>query len=243
MDAAGIKGISEIAAVTPGVEYDYDTQFGPGILTTLGIRGIKSDIGAPTTGVYIDDVPIQWRQSRFGNAYPVTFDLTRVEVLRGPQGTLFGAGAEGGAVRFITTEPSMTEFTGLYRAEVSQTEYRGPSFETGAAAGGPIVDGRVALRISAWYRDDGGYVNRINPFTGATVDSEANRASSRALRAAVVFAPTESLRITPALSYQSVGRHDSPIFYPYLSNPSAGAFNNGKLLRQPSTDYPRVPQV
>jgi iron complex outermembrane receptor protein len=236
MDAAGIKGISEIAAVTPGVEYDYDTQFGPGILTKLGVRGIASDIGASTAGVYIDDVPIQSRQSGFANVYPVAFDLTRVEVLRGPQGTLFGAGAEGGAVRFITTEPSMTEFTGQYRAEVSQTEYGGPSFETGAAAGGPIVDGRVGLRISAWYRDDGGYVNRVNPFTSATVDSEANRSSSRALRAAVIFTPTESLRITPSLSYQSVGRHDSPIFYPYLSNPSAGVFNNGKLLRQPSTD-------
>jgi iron complex outermembrane recepter protein len=236
MDAAGIKGISEIAAVTPGVEYDYDTQFGAGILTKLGIRGIKSDIGASTTGVYIDDVPIHWRQSGFGNAYPVTFDLTQVEVLRGPQGTLFGAGAEGGAIRFITTEPSMTQFTGLYRAEVSQTEYGGPSFETGAAAGGPIVDGHVGARISAWYRDDGGYVNRVNPFSGATVDSEANRSSSRAVRAAVVFAPTESLRVTPSLSYQSVGLHDSPIFYPYLSNPSAGVFNNGKLLRQPSTD-------
>jgi outer membrane cobalamin receptor len=139
MSEAGIEGISEIAALTPGVEYDYNTQFGGGILTKLGIRGIKSDIGAPTTGVYIDDVPIQWRQSGFGNAHPVAFDLTRIEVLRGPQGTLFGAGAEGGSVRFITTEPSITEFTVQYRAEVSQTEYGGPSYETGAAAGGPRV--------------------------------------------------------------------------------------------------------
>jgi outer membrane receptor protein involved in Fe transport len=236
MDAAGIKGINEIAAVTPGVEYDYNTQFGPGILTRLAIRGIKSDVGTSTTGVYIDDVPLQWRASGFANAYPVTFDLTRVEVLRGPQGTLFGAGAEGGAVRFITTEPSMTEFTGQYRAEVSHTENGGPSYETGAAAGGPIIDGRVGLRLSAWYRDDGGYVNRVDPFTGATVDSETNRSSSRALRAGAVFAPTESLRVAPSIFYQSVGRHDSPIFYPYLSNPSTGLFNNGKLLRQPSTD-------
>jgi outer membrane receptor protein involved in Fe transport len=170
MDAAGIKGISGIAAVTPGVQYDYETQFGPGILTRLGIRGIASDIGAATTGVYIDDVPIQSRQSGFGNAYPVAFDLTRVEVLRGPQGTLFGSGAEGGAIRFITTEPSMTEFTGLYRAEVSQTEYsEGASFETGATVGGPIIDDRVGLRLSAWYRDGGGFVNRVNPFTGATI--------------------------------------------------------------------------
>ena len=236
MDAAGIKGINEIAAVTPGVEYDYDTQFGPGILKRLGIRGITSDTGAATTGVYIDDVPIQSRQSGFADAYPVTFDLSRVEVLRGPQGTLFGAGAEGGAIRFITTEPSLTEFTGLYRAEVSQTAYGGPSLEAGAAAGGPVVDGRVGLRISAWYREDGGYVSRVNPITGATVEREANRSSGRELRAAVVFALTESLRITPSLSYQSVGHHDSPIFYPYLSNPGAGVFSNGRLLRQPSTD-------
>jgi outer membrane receptor protein involved in Fe transport len=94
----------------------------------------------------------------------------------------------------------------------------------------------VGLRISAWYRDEGGYVTRVNPFTSAAVDTEANRSSTRALRAALVFAPTESLRITPSLSYQSAERHDSPIFYPYLSNTSAGLFNNGKLLRQPSTD-------
>jgi outer membrane receptor protein involved in Fe transport len=236
MNAAGIKSIGEIAAVTPGVEYDYDTQFGPGILTRLAIRGIKSDVGTSTTGIYINDVPIQSRQSGFGSVYPVVFDLTQVEVLRGPQGTFFGAGAEGGAVRFITTEPSVTEFSGQYRAEVSRTEYGGPSFETGAAAGGPIVDDRVGVRISAWYRADGGYLNRVDPFTSATVDSEANRSSSRAVRAAVLFTPNESLRITSSLSYQSVGLHDSPIFYPYLSNPSGGVFNNGKLLRQPSTD-------
>jgi outer membrane receptor protein involved in Fe transport len=236
MEEAGIKDISGIAAVTPGVEYDYDTQFGPGILTRLGIRGIKSDAGTSTTGVYIDDVPIQSRQSGFANVYPVVFDLAQVEVLRGPQGTLFGAGAEGGAVRFITTEPAITEFTGQYRAEVSQTEYGGPSLETGAAAGGSIVDGLIGLRVSAWYRDNGGYVNRINPFTDAPVDNAANKSSSRALRAALVFTPTESLRIVPSVSYQSVGLHDSPIFYPSLSNPNAGRFNSGKLLRQPSTD-------
>jgi outer membrane receptor protein involved in Fe transport len=236
MKAAGIKDINDIAAVTPGVEYDYDTQFGPGILTRLGIRGIKSDIGASTTGIYIDDVPIQGRQSGFANIYPFTFDLSQVEVLRGPQGTFFGAGSEGGSVRFITTEPSLTDLSAQYRAEVSQTEYGGPSYETGAAAGGPLADGRLGVRVSAWYRADGGYVNRVDPFTGQTVDSDANRSSSRALRAGVVFAPTDSLRITPSFSYQSVGLHDSPIIYPYLSNLAAGVFNNGKLLQQPSTD-------
>ena len=70
----------------------------------INIRGIDSQAGTSTTGIYIDDTPMQSRHIGFGavNVFPALFDLERVEVLRGPQGTLFGAGAEGGVVRFIT---------------------------------------------------------------------------------------------------------------------------------------------
>ena len=75
----------------------------------INIRGVDSTAGTSTTGIYIDDTPIQTRHIGFGsiNAFPALFDLDRVEVLRGPQGTLFGAGAEGGVVRFITPEPDL----------------------------------------------------------------------------------------------------------------------------------------
>jgi iron complex outermembrane recepter protein len=236
MDAAGVKNLGEVATLTPGVEYDFSTQWGAGILTNLAIRGISSNVGASTTGIYIDDSPIQARNAYFGNPYPVTFDLERVEVLRGPQGTLFGAGAEGGAVRFITTEPSTTQFSGLYRAELSSTEKGGMSFEAGGAAGGPLVNGRLGVRASAWYREDGGYIDRVNPFTNATVDQNANRSSIRAIRLGVAIEPTDSLRISPSVAYQSVRIHDTPSFYTYLSEPGDGVFRNGKLLRQPADD-------
>jgi outer membrane receptor protein involved in Fe transport len=236
MYSAGIEGITEIASVTPGIEYDFSSQFGPGILTNIAIRGISADKGEPTTGIYIDDTPIQMPHTSFADPFPVTFDLARVEVLRGPQGTLFGSSAEGGAIRFITNEPSTTDSDALYRAQLSTTEQGGLSYEAGAAAGGPLIPGTLGARVSAWYRDQGGYVNRMDPFTGAVVDADANRNWAEALRIALAFAPSDSLRITPSLCYQAGHVHDSPVFYTYLSDPNAGLFNSGRLLRQPDED-------
>ena len=235
MDAAGINNISGVAAVTTGVEYDFSSQYGPGILTNIAIRGISAEKNDVTTGIYIDDTPIQTPHTTFGNPFPVTFDLAQVEVLRGPQGVLFGRSAEGGAVRFITNEPSTTTDSELYRSEVSSTEHGGMSFEVGAAVGGPLIADLLGARVSAWYRDDGGYVNRVNPFTGATIDANANHSASEALRVGFAVEPSDSLRIIPSFSYQSVHLHDSPIFYATVA-PEAGDLENGKLLRQPSVD-------
>jgi len=139
VEASGIQGIAGIAALTTGIEYDFSSQYGPGILSNIAIRGISSDKGDATTGIYVDDTPIQTPHTTFGNAYPVTFDLAQVEVLRGPQGVLFGRGAEGGAIRFITNEPSTSSVSQLYRSEVSTTDHGGTSVEFGAAAGGPLA--------------------------------------------------------------------------------------------------------
>ena len=235
IDVSGIKGMAELAALTPGVEYDSNAHWGAGVLTNLAIRGIDSRVGASTTGVYIDDAPIQARNGNFGNPYPVTFDLARIEVLRGPQSTLFGAGAEGGAIRFITAEPSTTTYSGLFRSELSATEYGGLSYEEGAIMGGPIVPGRLGIRVSAWFRDDGGYVDRVDPFTGAIVDKNSNESAVKAFRLSVAIEP-DSLRITPSLAYQAERIGDSPNYYTYLSDPSAGVLRNGKLLSQPADD-------
>jgi outer membrane receptor protein involved in Fe transport len=166
----------------------------------------------------------------------VTFDLQRVEVLRGPQGTLSGEAAEGGVIRFIANEPSVTTFSALAHSELATSAHGGVSYEAGAAAGGPLANDVLGFRLSAWYRTDGGYVDRVNPFTGALVDENANRSITKSVRAALTFAPTSSLRVTPSLTYQSVEPHDSPAFYLYLSNPGAGALKSGKLLGQPVED-------
>lgn len=236
LEASGIRGISGVAAVTAGVEYDYSSQYGPAILTNIAIRGISSDKGDATTGIYIDDTPIQSPHTTFGNAYPVTFDLAQVEVLRGPQGVLFGRSAEGGAIRFITREPSTTIASQLYESELSVTDLHGTNVEAGAAAGGPLIDGVLGARVSLWYRHDGGYVDHVDPISGTSIDANSNRTASQALRLGLAWEPTDALRITPSFSHQSLRLHDSPVFFVDQSTPTPGDLVNGKLLRQPSVD-------
>jgi iron complex outermembrane receptor protein len=243
LSESGINDISGVAAVSNGVEYDFSSQYGPGILTDIAIRGISAQRGDATTGIYIDDTPIQIPHSVFNNPNPLTFDLARVEVLRGPQGVLFGRSAEGGAIRFITNEPSTTTTSELYRSEVSVTEHGTTTYEAGAAVGGPLIADVLGARISAWYRHDGGYVDRIDPFTGATVDANANHSANELLRLNFAFEPNDRFRIVPGFTYQSVSLHDTPSFYANQSDPAMGVLDNGKLLDQPSIDQFRMGSV
>src|SRR3569833_2053071 len=99
MDSQGLRQVDDLVRFTPGLNINHIGNGG----NDVSIRGISSAAGAGTTGIYIDDTPIQVRNIGYspGTTFPALFDLERVEVLRGPQGTLFGAGSEGGAVRFI----------------------------------------------------------------------------------------------------------------------------------------------
>jgi iron complex outermembrane recepter protein len=123
LDVRGIKDFSEVARFTPGVNFDNSGT------NNISIRGISGTGGAGTTGIYIDDTPIQLRALAFNpdEALPKSFDLDRIEVLRGPQGTLFGSGSEGGTVRYITTQPSLTKTSVYARAELATTQGGDPS--------------------------------------------------------------------------------------------------------------------
>ena len=126
LDVRGIRDFSEVARFTPGVNFDNSGT------NNISIRGISGTGGAGTTGIYIDDTPIQMRALAFSpdEALPKSFDLDRIEVLRGPQGTLFGSGSEGGTVRYITTQPSLTHTTVYGRAELATTEGGDPSYHS-----------------------------------------------------------------------------------------------------------------
>jgi outer membrane receptor protein involved in Fe transport len=232
----GAKNLQQVAAMTPSVEYDFDTAVGAGISTNLSIRGVNDAGGRSTTRIFVDDAPLHSLQSDFGEVRPLMFDVDRVEIIRGPQGALLGEGTEGGAVRLLLHQPNLSEFSGQAQVEGATTEDGAPSYEAGAAFGGPIVRERLGFRISAWYRRDGGYVDHVDPFTGAIVEADSNWSVSKNGRVALGIAPTNGVLITPALSYQSANLNDSPVFYQSLSNLDAGMLRNGKLLRQPYDD-------
>jgi iron complex outermembrane receptor protein len=244
LDLVGAKTMADIAAVSPGV--DFNTDWFAGSLTNIAIRGIRPALGtAATTALYIDDTPVQTRitgNSSFGNAYPLVFDLDRVEVLRGPQGTLFGSGAEAGAVRFITPDPSLNTYSEYSRAEASGTQYGAPSYEAGGAIGGPIVDNTLGFRLSAWTRHDGGWVDRQDYETGV-VDSNANYHNSVVARFALAYAPVDGVMISPSVYYQSVNVHDTGEYWVNESNPSQGKFIDGNIIRSPAGDRFTLPAL
>jgi iron complex outermembrane recepter protein len=220
MDVRGIKDFQDIVRFTPGVNVDSSGT------NNIAIRGIASTGGAGTTGIYIDDTPIQIRGTAFNpdDALPKAFDIDRVEVLRGPQGTLFGAGSEGGTVRYITTQPSFTTNSFYSREEVSTTQGGALSYEGGIAAGGPLIENTLGARLTVWYRRDGGYVDRIDPTTLATVQKNSNFDETVLYRLAFIYAPSDQWTITPSIYYQDRYRNQVEDYWPLYSNPSKDQF-------------------
>jgi len=248
MDREGVRSIDDIVQMTPGLTLSRDS-FGGGTSTNISIRGISSDSGAATTGIYIDDVPIQIRtnpQTAFGTSFPQVFDLERIEVLRGPQGTLFGAGAEGGAVRFITPTPSFSRTNVYARSEVASTYHGGLSYEAGAAGGTPLIDQTLAVQASAWYREGGGYLDRQPHNTsdlGAPIYHDVNRSDVMAFRGALAYKATANMVITPSVFYQRWSLHDTGNFWGTLSDPADHNFVSGNVLRQPASDRFVLPSL
>ncbi|MDA5194430.1 TonB-dependent receptor domain-containing protein [Govanella unica] len=238
MDIRGLKQIDDIARITPGINFERNSFAGLGNRTQISIRGIESQVGASTTGIYIDETPIQTRNAGYTSTsvFPAVFDLARVEVLRGPQGTLFGSGSEGGTIRFITPEPDLNTYSGYGRAEIASTKHGNASYEAGAAVGGPIVDDRVGFRVSAFYRRDGGWIDRVNRLTGAVVDDRQNSKQSVVMRAALTFAPNDNLRITPSIYFQDLHSDGGDAYWEQLSDASTGRFRSGNALAAPSSD-------
>jgi iron complex outermembrane recepter protein len=238
MDVQGIKSFADLAKFTPGVSFDEARH-------DVSIRGITSKAGSGTTGIYIDDTPIQIRALGLNanNTLPAVFDLDRVEVLRGPQGTLFGAGSEGGTIRYITTQPSLTSFSAYGHGELAFTEHGDPSYEFGVATGGPIIPDQLGFRISAWGRRDGGYIDRVDYQTLNATDKNANRTDTYVLRAALAWAPTADLLITPGIDYQKRDQHNYDNYWVGISNPGNGKFLNGTPDRMADPDEYYLPTL
>lgn len=226
MQTIGAKQVDDLVGLTPGLQL---TRTATGS-NTISIRGISSSAGAGTTGVYIDDTPIQVRNLGYGSgtAFPEIFDLERVEVLRGPQGTLFGAGSEGGTVRFIQTAPNMQEWSGMVRAELATTQNGSETYEIGGAVGGPIVEDKIGFRGHVYFRHEGGYVDAVDgvatpavtpspiyPYSNLVdftqtevVRKDTNSSDALTARLAVELRPTEWLTLSPSISYQKLETND-----------------------------------
>src|SRR5580658_5758555 len=132
MDDLHIENFTDLASIVPGLVLS--TPVG-GIqdIVDVAIRGIFSGGNSPTTQFYIDETPVAIRTlpaaAPAASPHPLIFDLDRVEVLRGPQGTLFGSSAMGGAIRYITPQPGLSDESGYAKVDLSYTDQGSPSYE------------------------------------------------------------------------------------------------------------------
>ena len=239
LDVRGVKDIESLARFTPGINVDNSGT------NNIAIRGIASSGGAGTTGIYIDDTPIQMRALAFNpdEALPKSFDIDRIEVLRGPQGTLFGAGSMGGTVRYITAKPSLTKTSVYGRSEISYTEDGDPSYEAGIAVGGPLIDNKLGVRASVWYRKDGGWIDRINPDTLALSGKRANYTDSTVARLAAVWAVNDNWTVTPGVYYEYLKKNDVSNYWTLYSNPSSNKYVSANPTQLYSPDKLYLPSL
>jgi outer membrane receptor protein involved in Fe transport len=251
MDELHIQSFDDLASVVPGLSFTTVGTSQQQSNTDVAIRGIYSNGNSPTTGIYIDETPIAVRQNAAagfsGSPHPDIFDLDRIEVLRGPQGTLFGSSAMGGVIRFITPAPNLQDTSGYSKAEFSYTDRGAPSYAVGLAYGAPIVQGVAGFRVSGWFHSDGGFIDIEDPYTGQILNRNANSETSYTIRPAFTYQPTDNLTITPAVFIQHEHSDAPPEYWRTdLPNPEPGAFVSGYGWRspeQPVTDDLTVPSL
>ena len=244
LDDLHIENFTDLASITPGliVSTPLADQQDNG---DVAIRGIFSGGNAPTTQFYIDETPIAIRTlpgaGPSSSPRPQIFDLDRVEVLRGPQGTLFGSSAMGGAIRYITPQPNLEQASGYAKAEGSYTERGDPSYDVGVAYGAPIITGNLGFRVSAWLQEEGGWIDHEDPYTGDIFRRNANQGDGYVIRPALAWSPADGLTITPSLFLQRT-HTDWPNTYwlNYLPVTESGAHVSGVEGGEPWTDIFRV---
>lgn len=157
----GITSFTALAQEIPGVSMK---TAGPG-QTEFEMRGLASSGGeSPTVGFYLDDTPVTPPAGSTNGKVvidPNLYDLNRVEVLRGPQGTLYGAGSMGGTIKLLTNQPDLHAVAASAEGIVSDTS--GGSFNRGANAmlNIPLLDDKVALRLVATSQYRSGWIDRI----------------------------------------------------------------------------------
>ena len=243
MDELHIVSFTDLAAIVPGLVVS-TPQSGIQGLTDVAIRGVFSGGNAPTTQFYIDETPVAIRRldgaGPSGSPHPLIFDLDRIEVLRGPQGTLFGSSAMGGAIRYITPQPSITDSSGYAKADIGYTDKGGSNYEVGLAYGAPIVAGLAGFRLSAWFEAPSGFIDRESPFTGEIQKKNANSSNSYVVRPAVTISPAEGLSITAALYLQHVHQHEPDLYWVNSLPRPQSSHVSGTQVQEPLTDDLRV---
>ncbi|MYN03924.1 TonB-dependent receptor [Pseudoduganella sp. DS3] len=243
LERMGIERLADLARETPGLAV---VSSGPG-QNILIVRGVSSVAGtAGTVGYYLDDTPITASSnasllSLRGLIDPGLFDIARVEVLRGPQGTLYGSSSMGGTIKYVSSLPDLRQFSGRANASLSHTTGGGWNKEGNAMLNVPLGDGaNAALRLGLFLRHAAGYIDRypiapddilaVGP--GGRQERNGNTETTRGLRVSLRLNLGDGLAVNGSLYYQHMR-----LGAPFQVDVPPGSFNallQTRLLPEPS---------
>ena len=221
--ARGVASLAELAQGTPGVSMKSE---GPS-QTEIEMRGMTSSGGnSATVGFYLDDIPLNGPASaQNGHVVidPDLYDLNRIEILRGPQGTLFGSGSMGGTVRLISNQPVLSQFQSTAQSVLSGTEGGGFNHKDNLMVNLPLIDDTLAIRLVGTEDYTSGWIDRIvaDPFPlvggdplgtvrgdvqGAPIEKQypgSNAYQIYAARVTLLWKPMDELSVTPSFFHES----------------------------------------
>jgi iron complex outermembrane receptor protein len=241
LQAQQISTVEDLTRNIPNISFS--TQGGPG-LGTVEIRGVSSQAGAATVSVYLDDVSLTTRNLYSqGTAEPRFFDLQDVEVLRGPQGTLYGASSLGGTIKFISKQPDLKTFSGSTTETLSWTQGGGANYEAQGVLNVPLVKGSVALRLGVEHGHQSGYIDQVDATTLATKAKDINWQDYTVVKLALKADLGAGWSITPALFQQQTNTGDIDATYAPTADNGLSKFQTSKTVREPGHDLLSVPSL
>jgi outer membrane receptor protein involved in Fe transport len=216
-----VEDFRDLVAVVPGLSIETTT---PGV-TRLSLRGINTGGVASTVGVYVADVPFG-SSSGLANAAILsadfdTLDLDRIEVLRGPQGTLYGASSLGGVLKYVPNRPTTERYEGRIQGSLESVEDGDLGYSLAGVVNAPISD-RFAVRANGYYRLEGGFIDSIGDHPipsltdpgidivgGTLVEEDLNQLDKTGVRLAALFEASDRFSLTLAAQAQRI-ESDAP---------------------------------
>jgi len=200
----------------------------------ITLRGLNTEGVSATMATYVDETPLGSSTGLVNGGVLAPdldpFDIQRVEVLRGPQGTLYGAGALGGLIKFVTRAPSPDELEFRVQATGESTEEGDESWGARALANVPLGD-KAAIRMSGWLRSQGGFID--DPARGA---EDINSTDTTGGRASFLVEPTNnlSLRLSALMQDIESDAANTANYFPDPFDPVAGDFDQFRGFSEPN---------
>lgn len=240
LEQSGAKSLTDYLAGLPAV--DVKTQGGAG-LGAISVRGVSTgDQTIATVGTYIDDIAVgSYSPFVSGpiNALDMALlDLSHIELLRGPQGTLYGAGAMGGVLKYVTNEPNTKDFEARARLAAQSTKGGSVGYTVSGLINAPVQSGVSAIRVAAFSDKDPGHITAVGPAAGSGV----NKGDSQGVRVAGLLEPSKAFKLRLSAIAQDLKREGldyvdyDPVTRTPLSTPPARSL----AMREPYKSKIRV---